>query len=133
MNSKAKEIASVSATAMGLFIVVLGLISALQPEPPAITMVDASVKPTNTANMVTPPSSGEAQQGASLFARNCALCHGDDARGDEGPSLYDLTRSDARIARIIKEGVKGEMPRFESKFSEPDIRALIAYLRTLKS
>src|SRR6266576_6227877 len=33
----------------------------------------------------------------NLFDRNCAHCHGDDARGDEGPSLYNLRKSDARI------------------------------------
>ena len=80
-----------------------------------------------------PALSAEAKQGRSLFEHNCAHCHGDDARGDEGPSLYDLTKSDARITRIIKGGIQGEMPRFGAKFNESDIQALIAYLRSLKS
>jgi len=63
---------------------------------------------------------------------NCAPCHGDDARGDEGPTLYDLAKSDARITAIIKGGIKGEMPSFAKKFSDADVQALIAYLRTLK-
>ena len=71
-------------------------------------------------------------QGQKLFERNCAHCHGNDARGEEGPSLYNLTLSDARIAKRIREGVKGEMPRFGSKFNDADIAALIAFLRTLK-
>jgi mono/diheme cytochrome c family protein len=75
---------------------------------------------------------GQAAQGHSLFERSCAHCHGDDARGDEGPNLHSLVMSDARIARRIKEGVKGEMPRFGSKFNDADVAALIAYLRTLK-
>ena len=75
--------------------------------------------------------SGQAEQGRSLFARNCAHCHGDDARGDEGPTLYNLAMSDARIAKRIKEGIKGEMPKFGSKLNDMDIAALIAYLRTL--
>ena len=75
---------------------------------------------------------GEAKRGYSLFDHSCAPCHGDDARGDEGPSLYDLAKSDARISRIIKGGVKGEMPSFAKKFSDADVQALIAYLRTLK-
>src|SRR5215469_2167268 len=75
---------------------------------------------------------GQAEQGRSLFARNCAHCHGDDARGDEGPTLYNLAMSDARIAKRIKEGIKGEMPKFGSKLNDVDIAALIAYLRTLK-
>jgi mono/diheme cytochrome c family protein len=76
--------------------------------------------------------SAQAAQGRSLFERNCAHCHGDDARGDEGPTLYDLAMSDARIAKRIKEGIKGEMPKFGSKLNDMDIAALIAYLRTLK-
>jgi mono/diheme cytochrome c family protein len=66
------------------------------------------------------------------FDHSCAPCHGDDARGDEGPNLYDLAKSDARIATIIKNGVKGEMPSFAKKFSDADVQSLIAYLRTLK-
>lgn len=72
------------------------------------------------------------ERGRRLFNGNCTHCHGDDARGDEGPSLYSLTMSNARIAKRIKEGLKGEMPRFGSKFSDADIAALTAYLRTLK-
>ena len=73
-----------------------------------------------------------AEQGHRLFDRNCAHCHGDDARGDEGPSLYNLALSDARIAKRIREGIKGEMPAFGKKFNDNDIETLIAYLRTLK-
>lgn len=74
----------------------------------------------------------EAKRGYELFDHNCAPCHGDDARGDEGPTLYNLTLSDARITKRIKEGVKGEMPAFARKFTDADVQALIAYLRTLK-
>ena len=59
-------------------------------------------------------------------------CHGDDARGEEGPSLFNLTLSDTSIAKRIKEGIKGEMPSFAKKFDDADIQALIAYLHTLK-
>src|SRR5215472_15369514 len=71
--------------------------------------------------------SGQTAQGHSLFARNCAHCHGDDARGDEGPTLYNLEMSDARIAKRIKEGIKGEMPKFGSKLNDTDIAALIVW------
>ena len=88
---------------------------------------------TNEASKSAAPVSGEKiTRGHGLFDRNCAHCHGDDARGDEGPSLYNLTLSDARIAKRIKEGVKGEMPKFGSKLNDADIEALTAYLRTLK-
>jgi len=73
------------------------------------------------------------EQGQALFSRNCAHCHGEDARGDEGPDLHDVKKSDARIRQIITQGIKGEMPKFNTKFSNAEVEALIAYLRTLKS
>jgi len=63
---------------------------------------------------------------------NCAHCHGDDARGDVGPNLRNLRRSDAPIQEVITPGIKGEMPSFAKKLSDPDVRQLIAYLRTLQ-
>ena len=129
-----KETTLVLATAFGLFGMVLGLAFVLQPETVA-EVANSIPEPaaTTVTNNATPGMASQAKAGASLFARNCTHCHGDDAKGDEGPSLYDLTRSNSRIATIIKEGIKGEMPKFASKFSEEDIQSIIAFLRTLKS
>jgi len=73
-----------------------------------------------------------AARGRNLFERNCAHCHGDDARGDEGPDLHSLKKSDARITKVVTQGIKGEMPAFGSKLNDTDVKALIAFLRTLK-
>jgi mono/diheme cytochrome c family protein len=70
--------------------------------------------------------------GQKLFRMNCAHCHGDDATGDEGPDLHGVTKSDARIAALIKNGVKDEMPKFSAKLNDADVRALIAFVRSLK-
>ena len=70
--------------------------------------------------------------GRRLFLKNCAHCHADDATGDEGPDLHGLEKSDEFIAKRIHNGVKGKMTAFGQKFSQKDIDALIAYLRTLK-
>ena len=70
--------------------------------------------------------------GRTLFLKNCAHCHADDATGDEGPDLHGLHKSDDWIARRIRNGVKGEMTAFGEKFSDEDVKALISYLRTLK-
>jgi mono/diheme cytochrome c family protein len=73
-----------------------------------------------------------ASTGRALFLRNCAHCHGADARGDEGPDLHDLDVSDQWIANRIRDGKKGKMTAFAGKLQPADIDALIAYLRTLK-
>ena len=94
------------------------------PEPAVARQQKAPID----SNLVGPG----ADKGRDLFLRNCAHCHGDDARGDEGPTLHNLALSDARITKRIKDGIKGEMPKFGSKLNDADIAALIAYLRTLK-
>ena len=82
--------------------------------------------------LVIPPADTRAYRGYTLFMMNCAHCHGSDARGDEGPDLHGVTRSDARIASIIKNGVQGEMPKFGAKLRDADVQALIAFVRSLK-
>jgi mono/diheme cytochrome c family protein len=78
------------------------------------------------------PPSPLIAQGQHLFLMNCAHCHGDDARGDEGPDLHGLRKTDARLSALINNGIKGEMPRFDQKLSPPDVQALIAFLNSMK-
>ena len=92
----------------------------------------------NSAFFAGKPSSGIAvspellAQGSGFFAQSCADCHGDDAHGDEGPDLHGLAISNARIAAQIKNGTKGEMPSFAKKYHDPEIAALVAYVRSLR-
>ena len=110
--------------------VTFGLSPLLQPGKDSAPKPEAQ---TNTVPMQTEAAlNGEAKQGYLLFEHNCAHCHGDDARGDEGPDLHGLHKSDARLSTIIKGGIKGEMPTFAKKFNDADVQALIAFLRTLK-
>ena len=70
--------------------------------------------------------------GRTLFLKNCAHCHGADARGDEGPDLHKLDWTDKEISDRIRNGKKGQMTSFAGKLKPAEIRNLIAYLRTLK-
>jgi mono/diheme cytochrome c family protein len=118
----------VSATALaGMF----GVALAIRHGPPSISMPTFATSA--QAAMKPPELTPDAAQGRHLFLMNCAHCHGDDAHGDEGPDLHDLHRSDARIHEVITAGIKGEMPSFGKKLGDPDVRQLIAYLRTLHS
>ena len=82
--------------------------------------------------MKQPELTADAAQVRHLFLMNCAR-YGDDAQGNEALDLRNLHRSDARIHDVITAGIKGEMPSFGKKLGDPDIRQLIAYLRTLHS
>lgn len=100
----------------GAFVAALGL-----GPPPA----DSSV-----------PSADPPPSGRAMFTLSCAHCHGDDATGNgedgDGPDLRELRISNARIATVIRQGIHGEMPSFAKKYSNSEVTALVAYLRTLR-
>ena len=91
-----------------------------------------SSKPAAVSGTTTASNNIAAPPGRALFLKNCAHCHGADARGDDGPDLHGLDLSDEWIANRIRKGKKGQMTAFAGKLQPADIDALIAYLRTLK-
>jgi mono/diheme cytochrome c family protein len=96
----------------------------VKPKPVAAAGADEA--------LVIPPAGTLANRGYKLFMMNCAHCHGNDARGDEGPDLHGITKSDARITSMIKNGITGEMPKFGTKLTGTDTEALLAFVRSLK-
>jgi cytochrome c oxidase cbb3-type subunit III len=83
------------------------------------------------------PPHSDSGKGQSIFAVTCAGCHGLDARGgDRGPNIAESPGvqhlSDSQISAIISNGITGTgMPAFRS-LSTDQVRALVAYLRTLQ-
>ena len=91
-----------------------------EPENSAVTSVLSRDEPTAV------------MRGHDLFLMNCAHCHGDDARGtDEAPDLTKFHKSEAHIASVVKNGIKGEMPRFDQKLTDADVKMLIRFIRSL--
>src|SRR5580704_12580876 len=88
-----------------------------------------------SAQAAKPASPSEPERGQSLFARNCAFCHGRDAAGGEsGP---DLTRSRLvardvrgdRIRAVVHDGrIEKGMPAFAA-LTIPEVNDLIAFIR----
>jgi mono/diheme cytochrome c family protein len=91
--------------------------------------------------------SSQAADAKALWTANCAQCHGKDGNADTkmGKTLgaKDLTDAkvqseftDAKATQSIKEGVKQNgkttMKAFGDKLSDEDVKALVAYVRTLK-
>jgi len=68
--------------------------------------------------------------GAHVYAKNCALCHGDDLLGAPSnyPALVGVRArfSDAQILQTVHEG-KGRMPSF-ARLNEADAAALLRFL-----
>ena len=100
-----------------------------EPSPGATSKNDSAP----IVSVATIDLKAEVARGHELYLRNCAHCHAPDATGDEGPDLHDVERSDARIAAMIKNGVKGQMPKFGAKLSDPDVQALVSFIRSLQS
>ena len=83
----------------------------------------------------------------ALWDANCAQCHGKDGHADtkmgkhierEGSdrSESSICFTDAKATQSIKEGVKENgkttMKAFGGKLTDDEIKALVAYTRTLK-
>ena len=76
---------------------------------------------------------------AALWAQQCASCHGKDGSGNTAMGkklgVKDYTKeqgfSDAEATNVIKNG-KGKMKAYKGKLSDVDVKALVAYVRSLK-
>lgn len=79
----------------------------------------------------------EAQEtGSRLFANNCAVCHGADARGAPGfPNLADndwlYGGEPAQIVQSITQGRRGMMPPMGAALGEQGIAEVAAYVYQL--
>lgn len=97
--------------------------------------------------LVASAISGRAADAKALWTANCTPCHGASGNGDTkmGKNLgaADLTDAkkqasftNAQATDAIKNGVKQNgkttMKAFGGKLSDDDIKALVAYVRTLK-
>lgn len=71
-------------------------------------------------------------QGHTLFITNCAVCHGANGAGDDGPSLQKKHMNDSFIAIAIRKGFKNEMPPFGNKLKEKEIKSVVAYVHSLQ-
>jgi cbb3-type cytochrome c oxidase subunit III len=88
------------------------------------------------------PKQSAAERGRTVYANNCARCHGGDGTSQttmgqmtEAPNLTDAawqrSKSSARMVAAVSNG-RGQMPSFKKKLSRQDIANAVAYIRTLK-
>jgi cytochrome c6 len=91
------------------------------------------------ALIVTPAFAQSA--GANIYKAKCAMCHGATGLGDtpvgkalKAASFKDpavVKASNAEMTAAIKNG-KGKMPPNVGKLTDPEIKTVIAYIRTLE-
>jgi mono/diheme cytochrome c family protein len=79
--------------------------------------------------------------GADTYKAKCQMCHGADGLGQTpaGKSMKAIpfndpqlvAKSDADLIAATTDG-KNKMPAYKGKLSDADIKATIAYIRTLQ-
>jgi cytochrome c6 len=80
-----------------------------------------------------------AADAAANWNQLCASCHGKNGSGNTAMgkklALKDYSKnqgfSDAEATNVIKNG-KGKMKGYKDKLSDADVKALVAYVRSLK-
>ncbi len=88
-----------------------------------------------------PPAGSEVALGTKLFEERCAICHFNKSQVKKiGPGMKGLYQrgqfadgkavNDASLRAWIEKGGKN-MPGLKDSLNEEEIRALIAYLKTL--
>ncbi len=84
---------------------------------------------------------GQKPDGAEIYKKNCAMCHGVDGKGFSAIKTPDFTdpkwqaaTKDKAMVTIIKLGKKDSvMKGFADKLGEAEIQAVAAYIRSLNS
>jgi len=79
--------------------------------------------------------------GAATYASKCQMCHGADGAGTtpagkamKAPSFLSpavVKESNADLIAVTKSG-KGKMPAYAGKLTDPEIKDVIAHIRTLQ-
>jgi cytochrome c551 len=69
---------------------------------------------------------GDSDNGAIVFADNCAACHGADGTGGSGP---DITGEDDQdeVTDVVLNG-EDEMPAYDGDLSDQEIADVVAYV-----
>ena len=79
-------------------------------------------------------ASMRADDAASVYKAKCASCHG--PKGKKAGGTHDFASpvvqkmTDADLTAILSKG-KNNMPGYAKSLKEPDIKALVAYVREL--
>lgn len=77
--------------------------------------------------------------GRTIFKENCAMCHGEEGEGVDGPALNDkqflANTADETIFSVISSGIPNtEMPAWNQvhggPFTDEEVRSLVAFARS---
>ena len=89
----------------------------------------------------------KASQGQAIFSSNCAVCHGQDAKGQifmgsanltdsiwtiaNVPAATSLEGKKAAVINVITNGKSRQMPAWKGRLSDTEIKILTFYVHEL--
>jgi len=89
-----------------------------------------------------------AADGAAIYSDTCAQCHGDDGKGkttkgrrlkirDFSDPKVQASFTDAEAIKAVEDGIKNTnnvilMKGYKDDYSDAEVKAVVAYFRTLK-
>ena len=70
--------------------------------------------------------------GAELYSRRCAGCHGPNGEGVTGPALSGMIEKypDVAVQEALVAGGRNAMPAFSNRISAAEITAVVEFTRT---
>ena len=99
-------------------------------------IADVSAFAASLSGIEIDPAKVEA--GRTLFAENCAACHGDAGKGNRELGAPDLTdaitlyvHSEADIASQVRSPKHGVMPAWDARLGEVSVKELAVYVHSL--
>ncbi|MBI5101119.1 MAG: cbb3-type cytochrome c oxidase subunit II [Nitrospirae bacterium] len=137
-------------TDMDALVAYMQVIGAAVKKTAAPAVAAGVIKETHIPNPLANDQKAIAR-GAELYAKECASCHGPDAKGDIGPSLVDDEffyikgdLPDDDYFEVINNGTsegsvedgrtaRGGMPGYKDSLKKDDIWSIVAFLRSKKA
>lgn len=117
--SMKKENKALAILTFVLLLAAYGLAESMSPSAPA-------------SNQELVVSGDAALLGKEIYSSRCQVCHGADGKGLDGAkNLQASMLSKEEMIALVKKG-KNTMPAFKSSLTEPQIEAVVDYIRTLK-
>lgn len=73
---------------------------------------------------------GHPEAGAAVYAKDCAVCHGKDARGLKAPALIGrpVLARPSEWAKVIRDG-RRRMPAYDDRLSSEQIQDMLVWVR----
>lgn len=93
-----------------------------------------------TGTALAAPQASEKSEAKTIYTQHCAMCHGQDGKGEtpigkkfQIPDLHSAavqTKTDAELTQIIDNG-KQKMPAFKTQLKPEQVKDLVAFVKAM--